>query len=65
MGKAYVHMINQAMIRIGGQKDLKEKKQVQYTVERKYLAKFPVEELVVRIIKSHLEQSIAKKHSAK
>lgn len=49
----------------GGQKDLKEKKTVQYTVEREYLAKFSVEELLVRIVKAHLNQDIAKEDMAK
>ena len=49
----------------GGQKDLKEKKTVQYTVEREYLAKFSIEELLIRIVKAHLNQNIAKEDMAK
>lgn len=44
---------------------MKEKKPVQYTVEREYLAKFSVEELLVRIVKAHLNQDIAKEDMAK
>jgi len=44
---------------------LKEKKSVQYTVEREYLAKFSVEELLIRIVKAHLNQDIAKEDMAK
>lgn len=44
---------------------MKEKKSVQYTVEREYLAKFSVEELLIRIMKAHLGQDIAKKDMAK
>ncbi|MEY8390898.1 hypothetical protein AALA98_05915 [Lachnospiraceae bacterium 45-W7] len=39
---------------------MKEKKTIQYTVEREYLAKFSVEELIARIMKSHLNQNNAK-----
>lgn len=53
------------MILTGGQKDLKEKEPVQYTVKREYLAKFSVEELLVRIVKAHLNQDIAKEDMAK
>ncbi|MEY8509022.1 hypothetical protein AALA78_12440 [Lachnospiraceae bacterium 42-17] len=31
-----------------------KKEPIQYTVEREFLSKFTVEELLVRIIKSHL-----------
>jgi hypothetical protein len=44
---------------------LKEKEPIQYTIEREYLAKFSTEELIVRIIKSHLNQNIAKKNLEK
>ena len=36
---------------------MKEKEPIQYTIEREYLAKFSTEELIVRIIKSHLPRS--------
>ncbi len=44
---------------------MKEKKSVQYTVEREYLAKFSIEELLIRIVKAHLNQNIAKEDMAK
>lgn len=49
----------------GGQTNLKEKKSIQYTVEREYLAKFSVEELLIRIMKAHLNQDITKENIAK
>lgn len=49
----------------GGQKDLKEKKPVQYTVEREYLEKVSVEELLIRIVKAHLNQDITKEDMTK
>lgn len=64
MGKAYTHMLKKKIL-AGGQKDLKEKEPVQYTVKREYLAKFSVEELLVRIVKAHLNQDIAKEDMAK
>ena len=39
---------------------MKENKVIQYTVEREYLAKFSVEELLIRIMKAHLNQDLAK-----
>lgn len=36
---------------------MKDKKTIQYSVEREFLAKFSAKELIVRIIKSHLQQS--------
>ena len=44
---------------------MKEKKTVQYTVEREYLEKFSVEELLISIVKAHLNQDIAKEDMAK
>lgn len=44
---------------------MKEKKSVQYTVEREYLAKFSIEELLIRIVKAHLNQDIAKEDITK
>lgn len=44
---------------------MKEKEPVQYTVEREYLAKFSAEELLIRIMKTHLNQDIAKENIAK
>ena len=44
---------------------MKEKKTVQYTVEREYLAKFSVEELLIRIVKAHLNQDFTKANIAK
>jgi len=32
-----------------------KKEPIRYTVEREFLSKFSVEELLIRIIKSHLE----------
>ena len=49
----------------GGQTDLKKKKPVQYTVEREYLAKFSAEELLIRIIRAHLNQDAAKRNITK
>jgi len=37
---------------------LKKKEPVQYTVEREFLSKFSAEELLVRIIKSHINISM-------
>lgn len=48
-------MINQRGI------GLKNKKSVQYTVERKFLSKFSAEELLVRIIGSRLKQQEEKR----
>lgn len=39
---------------------MKKKEPVEYTVEREFLSKFSVEELLIRIIKSHLNQDIKK-----
>ena len=44
---------------------MKEKKPVQYTVKREYLAKFSVEELLVRIVKAHRNQDVEKEGIAK
>lgn len=33
-----------------------KKEPIQYTVEREFLSKFSIEELLVRIIKSHLNE---------
>ena len=44
---------------------MKEKKKVQYKVEREYLAKFSVEELLIRIVKAHLNQDFTKEDMAK
>lgn len=35
---------------------MEKKESIQYTVERKFLSKFSVEELLIRIIKSHLNK---------
>ena len=40
----------------GGRADLKKKKPVLYTIEREYLKKYSVEELLARIITSHLQK---------
>ena len=64
-GKSLYAYVEKTVILIGGQKDLKEKEPVQYTVEREYLAKFSVEELLIRIVKAHLNQDIAKEDMAK
>lgn len=34
---------------------MKKKETIQYTIEREFLSKFSVEELLIRIIKSHLK----------
>lgn len=39
----------------GGLIKIVKKKVVQYTVEREFLSKFSVKELLVRIVKSHLK----------
>lgn len=39
---------------------MQKKEPVQYTVEREFLAKFSVEELLVRIVKSHLKEKAQK-----
>ncbi len=44
---------------------MKEKKPVQYTVEREYLEKVSVEELLIRIVKAHLNQDITKEDMTK
>ena len=44
---------------------MKGKESIQYTVEREFLAKFSVEELLIRIVKAHLNQDIAKEDMAK
>lgn len=44
---------------------MKEKKSVQYTVEREYLEKVSVEELLIRIVKAHLNQDITKEDMTK
>ena len=51
-GKAHVHIFEKRK-KIRGQPDLKKREPVQYTVEREFLAKFSVEELVIRIIRAH------------
>lgn len=33
---------------------------IQYTVEREFLAKFSVEEMLVRIVKSHLKKATSR-----
>ena len=40
---------------------MKKKKQELFTVEREFLGKVSVQELIARIIKSHLETSVKKK----
>lgn len=35
---------------------MKKETMILYTIEREFLGKFSVEELLVRIVKSHLEQ---------
>lgn len=37
-----------------------KKEAISYTVEREFLAKFPVEELIIRIVKSHLKNAVRK-----
>lgn len=41
--------------KIGADK-LTKKENTQYTVEREFLSKFSIEELLVRIVKSHAKQ---------
>ncbi len=41
--------------KIGADK-LTKKENTQYTVEREFLSKFSIEELLVRIVKSHVKQ---------
>lgn len=40
---------------------MKNEKAVQYTVEREFLSKFSIEELLVRIVKSHLKSQEEKR----
>jgi len=44
---------------------LKKQESVTYKVERSFLSKFSVEELLSRIIKAHLDQNIVKNNSVK
>lgn len=37
-----------------------KKESAQYTVEREFLGKFSVEELLVRIVKSHLKKAVSR-----
>lgn len=39
---------------------MEKKEPIQYTVEREFLSKFSVEELLIRIIKSHLNKRVQK-----
>ncbi len=43
---------------------MKKKEPNQYTVEREFLSKFSAEELLIRIIKSHLDQDVGKGNMA-
>ncbi|MCI8496603.1 MAG: hypothetical protein HFI74_13235 [Lachnospiraceae bacterium] len=64
-GKSLSAYVGKTVILAGGQTNLKGKEPVQYTVEREYLAKYSVEELLIRIIRSHLNQDIAKENLTK
>lgn len=44
----------------GGRGRMAEKEAVSYTVEREFLAKFSVEELIARIVKSHMNSTAQK-----
>lgn len=44
---------------------MKKKEPVKYTVEREFLSKFSTEELLIRIIKAHLEQNVEKGNMAR
>ncbi len=44
---------------------MKGKESIQYTVEREFLAKFSVEELLIRIVKAHRNQDVEKEGIAK
>lgn len=37
-----------------------KKEPIQYTVEREFLSKFSIEELLIRIVKSHLKETVQK-----
>ncbi|GAA6285974.1 hypothetical protein F190043G2_26450 [Blautia caecimuris] len=37
---------------------MEKKEPIQYTVEREFLSKFSVEELLIRIIKAHLNEKV-------
>jgi len=37
---------------------LEKKKQIEYTIEREFLSKFSVEELLIRIIKTHVNHQV-------
>lgn len=37
-----------------------KKEPIQYTVEREFLSKFSIEELLIRIVKSHLKEAVQK-----
>ena len=59
-GKSLYAYVEKTVILTGGRINLKENKVIQYTVEREYLAKFSVEELLIHIMKAHLNQDLAK-----
>ena len=64
-GKSLSAYVGKTVILSGGQTHLKGKEPVQYTVEREYLAKFSAEELLIRIIRAHLNQDAAKRNITK
>lgn len=39
---------------------MEKKEPIQYTVEREFLSKFSIEELLIRIVKSHLKEAVQK-----
>ncbi|WP_461812662.1 hypothetical protein [Faecalimonas sp.] len=40
---------------------MNKKEEIKYTVEREFLSKFSKEELLIRIMKSHLDTKISKR----
>uniref|UniRef100_UPI001A9BC411 hypothetical protein n=1 Tax=Oscillospiraceae TaxID=216572 RepID=UPI001A9BC411 len=44
----------------GGVDNLAKKESAQYIVEREFLGKFSVEELLVRIVKSHVKKGLSR-----
>ena len=39
---------------------MEKKEPIQYTVEREFLSKFTIEELLVRIVKSHVKKGLSR-----
>ncbi len=52
--------VEKTVVATGGQYNLKKKEPIQYTIEREFLSKISVKELLIRIIRTHLNQDIGK-----